>query len=1263
VKGLNPAGVLIPGRTSASLDAKPRYDKDHKTLEMSLPTQRFNPMYFQDYKISGGTPQMTTVQAYEFIPGFSKSRDISRITGYLYEPRAPININSAAQPLIEACLTYLEATYVTDRENNLYPNGRGYTTNPIPGPGGGPQYSAGLTPVYGTNRLADLRTRASIFVGKPAYNFIYTYIINDKTWQQPLVGDAYGLQKHFRTYDDNLDPTEWGWCVFRQPGGGMSGVGPYNPTGVSYAGAASGSPDDITYLIERVNPTIHGTPSVMILPEEARAVAAAICEYRDGGSTFVSDPSSPNNQDLNFNKILDYGDDKYPYDGLLTKGNEWSDDHSNYYKGGSFLSWEQFWVFLNMQKFRLFSLDTSWNKSKIPNYGIPYSQYNKLDSRATNLLDLKVDLIFANANPNVDILDFNPNASWASLNRVDSKGFYLRRNITKFDLFDVEGNPTHTTEFCFQPLGVYQITSTGRVLGADGTLLAERQIMSAVRFFNTMRLTNQKDFEMGPVDPNDYVIGNPATHDDFFGNPHIAVKDQVVTLPEYDWRATGLDGDPRKSGLQANVAGYDGQITLAPYFKTDGEAGNEGQGDPALRVYARFGSDLKGNFHQTQDQLNVGLCPYQGGGIAWVRAQGNFRPDYWAPDWTNPGTPFPTLQPTQYDYVNKMVYTSYDKNRNGQQDYGNNISGSSYTMTEPSDEVIVKPLLEPEQYPLTHSWECWWLFGSGPFGNPLYNEETISSVWPFSFPLNGSAPTWAYSMQRFNNYLLYQETVPRYDREANLVPDGFLKCGVRNIWYDFNYFHDPSTGNYKGYDKPIGYPRRNGEIDPADAQYPTVEGAIVDTFNQSLVTELAANEGCLRYVVEMWMKPMFSLTQHDHSVQDRNWEDMFKWNQNWRYQTNWRDGAGNLHGDSGSYVRGPNYNQLLRVYFSGLGAPLSGGNPLTRNGSLLDLKLFLQPLQYVLDDYTCRCSYGNWQVFLVGMCWYMQRALYFDAYSNAMRGGAWNKALYPDNPVNQNWWPSVHDLYPHPTDWPAHEVWWRSDDGNVDTFQDYNNPNAVGNEGRFPEFRDGEWVHVAAVILKDQTQYYINGEPPKLNGSPMPALTCKDPTTGNVVPFSNYGIERIDLPDSACTVGEIRVYTLSKYQGLSQADEIVRNHFEEGRYFSTGTYLSPVQTIPKGSRIQSINWTEFFPRTMDCANTHDNYIKVILCNDSGGEQATLSHGNNTEVINADLTDFKIKVKIEAHPKNGGALMDTPVVDDITITYIVQEQILLWEIMD
>jgi hypothetical protein len=258
-----------------------------------------------------------------------------------------------------------------------------------------------------------------------------------------------------------------------------------------------------------------------------------------------------------------------------------------------------------------------------------------------------------------------------------------------------------------------------------------------------------------------------------------------------------------------------------------------------------------------------------------------------------------------------------------------------------------------------------------------------------------------------------------------------------------------------------------------------------------------------------------------------------------------------------------------------------------------------------------------------GVGWFKQRALFFDCYTAALRGGGVGQStMYYKVPFAD-----PNELHPR-------EIW--RDPATFDYYR--------------PEFRDGEWTHLAIVILERQAIYYINGVQARSWTIPV------DKT------FLNYGIERIELPDFPCTVGEIKVYTEVGNEAMARNQMLM--DFGAGRYYDSGTYISPLLHLPRGAKMQGVSWTEFFPKTLDPNGTH---ITVKLLNGQGGVVRELHGGINTELINTPMSDFRIKIEMEAQAKpvqgQPYCLVDTPVVDDISIYYNIQEEVLLWELVE
>lgn len=154
---------------------------------------------------------------------------------------------------------------------------------------------------------------------------------------------------------------------------------------------------------------------------------------------------------------------------------------------------------------------------------------------------IQASAVLANCNPNTDLNKLVPDL-----------GMY--RLIDKTDLTDA------TTEFCFNPGGVFTIESVGTVLGKDGKVVASAKVRSVVRVYERYHETSQLDFETDRV-KTDVGKGAAAGTDDVTrpgssGNKWTDLRD-ITTLP--GWRNQGRD-DALTTDLEA--ATYDGQIVF-----------------------------------------------------------------------------------------------------------------------------------------------------------------------------------------------------------------------------------------------------------------------------------------------------------------------------------------------------------------------------------------------------------------------------------------------------------------------------------------------------------------------------------------------------------------------------------------------------------------------------------------------------------------------------------------------------------------------------
>ncbi len=134
-------------------------------------------------------------------------------------------------------------------------------------------------------------------------------------------------------------------------------------------------------------------------------------------------------------------------------------------------------------------------------------------------------MIKANANPNTLINKFNPNAVvWKPVDKTD-----LAPNFSG-------GIPGYTTEFCFTPMGVFEITSMGRVTG-NNQIVATHEILTLIQVFDVARHTTEKDFTAAS---------------------QTAPTMRVLYLPEH------MPDQWDNRGTAYPASDFDGQLCLAP---------------------------------------------------------------------------------------------------------------------------------------------------------------------------------------------------------------------------------------------------------------------------------------------------------------------------------------------------------------------------------------------------------------------------------------------------------------------------------------------------------------------------------------------------------------------------------------------------------------------------------------------------------------------------------------------------------------------------
>lgn len=185
---------------------------------------------------------------------------------------------------------------------------------------------------------------------------------------------------------------------------------------------------------------------------------------------------------------------------------------------GSFKSWTAFKKFFNLLKENL----TFKNESEESNF------------------DYKVNLLMANFDPNVHLKESNPD-----------KAVY--QPITKTEL------TSYTTEFCFFPLGQFDITSLGEAFDYEGNVVSSSQTSTVIKIYETIYQTSQYDFECGPKKANEFLNSNRLSNLENTVNPKNYGVYQNGTLTErtltYHSAKLSNGGDGAGQGYNAFSSG------------------------------------------------------------------------------------------------------------------------------------------------------------------------------------------------------------------------------------------------------------------------------------------------------------------------------------------------------------------------------------------------------------------------------------------------------------------------------------------------------------------------------------------------------------------------------------------------------------------------------------------------------------------------------------------------------------------------------------
>lgn len=196
----------------------------------------------------------------------------------------------------------------------------------------------------------------------------------------------------------------------------------------------------------------------------------------------------------------------------------------------------------------------------------------------------------------------------------------------------------------------------------------------------------------------------------------------------------------------------------------------------------------------------------------------------------------------------------------------------------------------------------------------------------------------------------------------------------------------------------------------------------------------------------------------------------------------------------------------------------------------------------------------------------------------------------------------------------------------------------------------GEWVLMTGVFDATHSELFINSEQASgPNGSTF-NLT-------NVF-STNWGIwsSRVKPAIAHSTMGDLRALRDAR----SAID--VGIDYLDGRYHSTGSWTSPLLEIPGGKdvRFLGIAWTELVPDQLASGGVE---LSVDVEPGAGfaADAGPFADPTANHQIGATGRRFRIRADLSAQPSMGEALIETPVLDDITIFFDRGEtEILSWE---
>ena len=200
----------------------------------------------------------------------------------------------------------------------------------------------------------------------------------------------------------------------------------------------------------------------------------------------------------------------------------------------------------------------------------------------------------------------------------------------------------------------------------------------------------------------------------------------------------------------------------------------------------------------------------------------------------------------------------------------------------------------------------------------------------------------------------------------------------------------------------------------------------------------------------------------------------------------------------------------------------------------------------------------------------------------------------------------------------------------------------------------GEWRHIAAAWATPSTsevEIFVDGT---TNGKTTSGVAITAPSGGTIY----VGCDNLGGNQAYATIAEVRIWNTQKWTAAFTSDDLYQDS-TDGTFESSS---SP--SIGTGRRLGTISWTESIPSGI----SGDIQFGIDPAGGSsfsgtygadGGLETSIGKAGGSSVLNTDTTGTNIKYKA-TFSASSAPLKDTPVLDDVTITYFTPVRFFSWQ---